>query len=191
MFCLQFVQNGLKHSCFFLVTHKLHTAQFRTFSKADLPPPRLLALFFKTRATSKFSIARLARDSIFGVRTLRNRLAVTARLSALTRHATFVPFITASAYILSRPCTRRTVYHVVMSRHVVIKEVNSFFRIPPLRRKLSSQFNPPKTTILYSLKCSWNLISSGIPPPVDKSIPVVSSKRSTMGHILYPWRYDS
>ena len=33
---------------------------------------------------------------------------------------------------------------------------------------MSSQFNPPKTTILYSFKYSWNFISSGTPPPRDR-----------------------
>jgi len=147
-------------------------------------------MFFETGATSKVSVARLARDSFFRVRTRRNRLAVATRLSALMRHATSTSFITASAYIPLRHRTRKIVYHVVMSPHVVIQQVNSFSDSTWPSKIMSSQFNPPKTTILYPLKCSWNLISSSILPPIDKSIPVVSSKRSTMGRILYPRRYE-
>ena len=84
-------------------------------------------MFLKTRATSKVSVARLARDSVFRVHTWRNRLAVTARLSALMRHATSTPFITGFAYIPSRHCTRKIVCNMVMFRHVIIKQDNSFF----------------------------------------------------------------
>ena len=84
-------------------------------------------MFFETRATFKGSVARLARDSFFRVHTRRTRLAVATRLSALMRHATSTSFITASAYILSRHRTRRTVYHVVISLYVIIHQVNSFF----------------------------------------------------------------
>jgi len=46
MFCLQFSQNGLKHSWFFFVTHTLHTRQFRTFSQTVFLPPSLFVLCF-------------------------------------------------------------------------------------------------------------------------------------------------
>jgi len=171
-----------RHTC---VTHGTISHLFA----GGLATQLVCRMFLETLATSKVSVASLAQDSFFGVRTRRNRLAVATRLSALTRHATSTPFITASAYIRSRRRTRKTVYDMVMSLHAVIKQVNSFFRFH-LSVKMSSQFNPPKTTILYSLKCSWNLISSGIPPPVDKSIPIVSSKRSTMGRVIYQRRYE-
>jgi len=84
-------------------------------------------MFFETRETSKVSVSGLARDSVFGVHTWRNRLAVTTRLSALMRVATFTSFITAFAYIPSRHRTRKIVYHVIMSLYVVIQQVNTFF----------------------------------------------------------------
>ena len=65
-------------------------------------------MFLETRATSKVSVARLARNSVFRVRTRRNRLAVATRLSALVRHATFACFITASSYIPSGHRTHKT-----------------------------------------------------------------------------------
>jgi len=165
--------------------HVTHGAILHLF--ADCLSVQLVCLmFFETRATSKVSVARHARNSVFGVRTRRNRLAVATRLSALVRHATLASFTIASEYILSRHRARKTLSRGNISTSYTI----FFFRIPPVRRKISSQFNAPKTTILYSLKCSCNIISSGTPPPVDKSIPVVSSKRSTMGRVLHLRRYE-
>ena len=92
-------------------------------------------MFFVTRATSKVSVARLARDSFIGVHTGRNRLAVATRLSALTRHATFASFITAFAYIPSSHCTRKIVYHMIMPLYVIIHQVNSFLFLPVHRNK--------------------------------------------------------
>ena len=122
MFLLKFGQNGLKHSSFFLVTHALHTGQFRTFSQTVLPSSLFVLCFSKHERLLKF----LLQDSHM-TRTRRNRLAVTTRLSALMRHATFTSFIISFAYIPSRHCTRKIVYHMVMSLYVIIQQVNSFF----------------------------------------------------------------
>jgi len=92
-----------------------------------LLPSGLFVLSFETRANSKVSVAYLKRESFFGVRKRWNRLAVTTRLAALTRHATYTPFITASTYIPSRHRTHNIVYHVIKFPYIVIQQVNSFF----------------------------------------------------------------
>ena len=84
-------------------------------------------MFFETRTTSKISVTGLVRDSFFGKQTWRNRPAIATRFSTLMRLATFTSFITAFAYIPSRPRPRKTVYHVIMSLYVIIHQVNSFF----------------------------------------------------------------
>ena len=84
-------------------------------------------MFFVTGTTSKISVAGLARDSFFfGERTWRNRPALATRLSTLMRLATFTALITAFAYIPSSHCTRKIVYHMMMSLYVIIHQVNSF-----------------------------------------------------------------
>ena len=82
-------------------------------------------MFFETRATSK-AVTGLTQDSFFRVCTRRNRPAITTRLSTLMRRATFASFITASAHILSRLRTRKTVNNVKMFLYGVIYQVNSF-----------------------------------------------------------------
>ena len=72
-------------------------------------------MFFETRATSKVSVARLARNSIFSIHTRRYRLAVATRLSTLMRHATSTPFITTATHILSQQRTRKVVNNMKMS----------------------------------------------------------------------------
>jgi len=54
-----------------------------------------------------------------------------------------------------------------------------------------SQLKPRCATLLYSRKCSWNLAISGITAPLDRSIPLFSSRSRTIGLIFQPLRQDS
>jgi hypothetical protein len=145
-------------------------------------------MFLETRATSKVSVARLAWNSIFSVHTRRNRLAVATRLSTLMRQAMSTPFITTSIHMCQR--TRKTVYNMKMSTYVIIHQVNSFFGfyLPVVIYVFAIQSPENNDPVLFNMFLDLN--SSGTPPR-DRSVPVVSSKRLTMGRVLYPRRYDS
>ena len=56
------------------------------------------------------------------------------------------------------------------------------------RHKINN--NPAHITIVYSLKCSWNWLSSRIPAPPSRFTPVVSNNCQTKGSILRPFLYD-
>jgi len=138
---------------------------------ADRLAFQLVRMFFETRATYKVSVARLARNSIFSVHTRRNRLAVATRLSTLMCQATSTHFITTFTHILSRQRTRKTVNNMNMSTYVIIHQVNSFFGFYLSIEIYVLAMQSPKTTISYSLKCSWNLNSPGTPPPREGLYP--------------------
>ena len=170
MFILQFGQNGLKHSWFFLVTHTLHTGQFRTFSQTILPPSLFVLCFSKHARLLKFllqdSHGTLSSANVHGGIDLQSLHVLRTYAS---RHVHILYYsLCIHAFALR---TRKIVYHVVMSLYIIIHQVNSFLRFPCPSKYMSSQFNPPKTRIPYSLKCSWIFISSGTPPPRDRSIP--------------------
>jgi len=141
-------------------------------------------MFFETRATSKFFVARLARDSVFRVRTRRDQLAVATRLSTLMRHATFASFITASAYIPSRHRTRKIVYHVIMFLYTVIHHVNCFFGfyLSVENYVLAIQSSENDDPVLFEMFLESHMLVYS--PTVDRSIPVVSRKRLTMGRVI-------
>jgi len=81
--------------------------------------------------------------------------------------------------------------HVIMTIYVIIKQVDSLFRMYLAHRILYPyNLGLHKLQILYSEKWSWNLWSSWIPPPCCISIPVVCDKCSTFWRILFPFRYD-
>jgi len=127
MFCLQFSERFETFVILFRHAHVTHGTISHLFADSLFASKIDCLMFFETRATSKASVTGLARDSFFSERTRRNRLAVTTRLSALVRCATFTALVTATAYILSSHRTRNTVYHVKMSIYGVIHQVNSFF----------------------------------------------------------------
>jgi len=52
---------------------------------------------------------------------------VTVRLLTPMRNTTLAPSVTTVAEILSRKGTRYTIYHVVMFRNIIMKQVNSLF----------------------------------------------------------------
>jgi hypothetical protein len=126
MFCLQFSQNGLKHSWFFLVTHALHTVKFRTFSQTVLLRCSLFVLCFsKHERLLKFLLtdAHGTRSSeyIHGGTDLHS-LHVSPYLCVAPRlHPLLQPLHTHSS-----PRTHKTVYNMIMPIYV-IHQVHYFF----------------------------------------------------------------
>ena len=105
------------------------------------------------------------------------------------RQATSTPFITTSTHILSRQRTRKTVNNMKMSTYVIIHQVNSFFRILPGHRNICSRNSIPRKQRSCTV---WNVLGISIARVLlHRATDLYSSKRLTMGRVLYPRRYDS
>jgi len=179
MFLLQFGQNGLKHSRFFLVTHTLHTGKFHTFSQTVLPPSLFVLCFSKHERLLKLllqnSHGTRSSEYIHGGTDLQSQhvsphLCVVPRSHPLLQPLhTYCRAIAPVRLLITWKCLCTASY----IRFILFSDSTW------LSKYMSLQSNPPKTTILYSLKYSWNRISSGTPPASDISIPVVSSKLLT------------
>jgi hypothetical protein len=143
----------------------------------------LLFVSVKTCTTSKLSITWPALDSNTSVWTWWNWQSL-----HVSWHQCITPLLHAllKLYKHSWKCTWHGINYTVKMCNIII-QVNSLLRFNLRSNSTSLQFNPPKTTILCSLKCSWNLINSGRPPPFVKSIHVVASKLSTTRCIFLPW----
>jgi len=144
--------------------------------------------FFETRATSKVSVARLAPNSIFSVHTRRNRLAVATRLSTLMRQATSTPFL-QPLHTYCRVNAPVRLNNMKMSTYVIIHQVLFSDSTCPSKYVLAIQSPENNDPVLFEMFLESQQLGS--PAPRDRCIPVVSSKRLTMGRVLYPLRYDS
>ena len=78
-------------------------------------------------------------------------------------HVRIASFVTAFTNV---PFCHRTCNindYIIMTCDFIIKKVNSFSDWTCPSNIISSPFKPENTTIRYSLKCSWNWVSSLIP----------------------------